>query len=308
MVGRRRLGLPALLVAMLASSMIATPAHAYVRYELLKDGKLTGVFEQWKQTCIPLVVYPTDLADEMTMDEVVGAAGAAAAAWSKTDIAGTFLDIQLSTSLDVTPATGSDAFHDIVFKNPWCDPGDTTCQLEALAITSVWAGQTSGTIVDADIEVNAQYDVWTDLVTHPADGKQDLQNALTHEMGHLIGLDHNCYTQGSDPVHMVDNNGALVPSCLGASAEIQNDVMFTKADPGDTSKRTLKPDDTQAVLDIYPLNKDPHLCPAVGEVVKLGSSGGGCHCAVDSSSGAAGVAPVLALLAGVAMRRRRRRK
>jgi MYXO-CTERM domain-containing protein len=304
-LGAQRLGL-SLVLATLGSWALATPAHAYVRYQIIKDGRLSGVFEQWKQTCVPLVVYPTDLANEMTMDEVVGATTAAANAWSQTDISGTYLDVQMNTSLDVTPATGQDAFHDIVFKNPWCDPGDTTCQIEALAITSVWAGQTSGTIVDADIEVNAQYDFWTDLVMHPAMGKQDLQNALTHEMGHLIGLDHNCYTPGSDPVHMVDNNGILVPSCLGADADVQNDVMYTKADPGDTSKRTLKPDDIQAVLDIYPMAKDPHVCPPVGQTVTLSTSSGGCHCAVGGKAGAAGVVPVLALLLGVALRGRRR--
>jgi MYXO-CTERM domain-containing protein len=303
---RARLGL-SLVLATLGSWALATPAHAYVRYQIIKNGALSGVFEQWKQTCIPLVVYPTDLANEMTMDEVVGAATAAADAWSQADISGTYLDVQMTTSLDATPATGQDAYHDIIFKNPWCDPGDTSCQLEALAITSVWAGQTSGTIVDADIEVNAQYDVWTDLVAHPATGKQDLQNALTHEMGHLIGLDHNCYTPGSDPVHMVDNTGKLVPSCLGADAEIQNDVMFTKADPGDISKRTLKPDDIQAVLDIYPTAKNPHACPAVGDAVKLPTTGGGCQCALDSTSGAAALVPALALLAVVALRRTRTR-
>ena len=299
-----RLGL-SLALATLGSWALATPAHAYVRYQIIKNNALSGVFEQWKQSCIPLVVYPTDLASEMTMDEVVGATTAAADAWSQANISGTFLDVQMNTSVDPTPATGQDDFHDIVFKNPWCDPGDTTCQIEALAITSVWAGQTSGTIVDADIEVNAQYDFWTDLLSHPAMGKQDLQNALTHEMGHLIGLDHNCYTPGSDPVHMVDNTGVLVPSCLGAGPDIQNDVMFTKADPGDTSKRTLKPDDVQAVLDIYPLAKNPHLCPAVGETVKLTTSSGGCHCAIDSTSSAGGVLPVLGLLVGVALRRTR---
>jgi hypothetical protein len=302
-----RFGL-SLVLATLGSWALATPAHAYVRYQIIKNGTLSGVFEQWKQTCVPLVVYPTDLASEMTSDEVVGAATAAADAWSQANISGTFLDVQMNTSLDVTPATGQDNFHDIVFKNPWCDPGDTTCQIEALAITSVWAGQTSGTIVDADIEVNAQYDFWTDLVTHPATGKQDLQNALTHEMGHLIGLDHNCYTPGSDPVHMVDNTGVLVPSCLGADADVQNDVMYTKADPGDTSKRTLKPDDIQAVLDIYPLAKNPHVCPAVGEAVKLTTSSGGCGCTVDSTGGGLGaVWSGLALLVGVAMLRTRTR-
>lgn len=307
-----RLALPALL-ATLGSWALATPAHAYVRYQLEKKDKagvfeLTGVFEQWKQTCIPLVVYPNDLASEMTTDEVVGAASAATDAWSKTGISGTYLDIELSSSLDVTPVTGQDTYNDIVFKNPWCDAGDTTCQQEALAITSVWAGQTSGTIIDADIEVNAQNDFWADLVTHPALGKQDLQNALTHEMGHLIGLDHNCYTPGSDPVQMVDNAGVLVPDCAGASADIMNDVMYTQAEPGDISKRTLKPDDIQAVLDIYPLANDPHVCPPSGTNVSLATSNDGCHCAVDGAPSAAGALPVLALLLGVAVRGRRSNK
>lgn len=301
-----RLALPALL-ATLGSWALATPAHAYVRYQLEKNNQLTGVYEQWKQTCIPLVVYPNDLATEMTSDEVVGAASAAADAWSKVGISGTYLDIQINTSLDVTPTTGQDTYHDIVFKNHWCDLGDTTCQTDALAITSVWAGQTSGTIVDADIEVNAENDFWADLVTHPSstNSKQDLQNALTHEMGHLIGLDHNCYTQGMDPVHMVDNAGMLVPACTSPDADI-NDVMYVTSAPGDISKRTLKPDDIQAVLDIYPLAKDPHVCPPIGTNVSLATSNTGCQCAVDASPGTAGALPGLALLLGLALRGGRR--
>ena len=50
-----RLGLWVVL-ATLGSWALATPAHAYVRYQIIKNGGLSGVYEQWKQTCIPLGV------------------------------------------------------------------------------------------------------------------------------------------------------------------------------------------------------------------------------------------------------------
>ena len=41
--------------------------------------------------------------------------------------------------------------------------------------------------------------------------------------------------------------------------------MFASALPGDTAKRTLAPDDKQAVCDIYPIASDPMLCPVKDE-------------------------------------------
>src|SRR4029077_3711580 len=115
----------------------------------------------------------------------------------------------------------------------------------------------------------------------------------------------------SDPIHMTDNAGMLVPLCANAPADVQDDTMYTKADSGDLTKRTLAPDDTQAVCDIYPATQDPHICPAVGEVVPSSGGGGGCSCMIDPSSvapigTAATWLPALALLVSFAARRRRR--
>src|SRR5882724_9221514 len=181
---------------------------------------------------------------EMTPDEIVHAATASAAAWSGGQNACTFLQINVTASTDPTPKAGLDYANILVFR--------TTTWLyaaEALAITSVFVNKSNGRIVDGDIEVNAQIFVWTDLDVDPAGkGKQDLQNALTHEMGHLLGLDHTCFTPGPPGDPPLDNNGKAIPICdNSAPAAVQATTMFASALPGDTGKRTLAPDDIQGV-------------------------------------------------------------
>jgi MYXO-CTERM domain-containing protein len=277
----------------------APAAFAFVQYQIVDTGVPTGVFFHWTRSCIPIITYPNDL-PEMTPAEIEQAASAAAAAWSRDMLSCTFLDLKVTASLGATRAAASDAYNVLVFRNPWCDPAHPElCQPEALAVTSVWAGKTSGVIHDGDIEVNSQNFVWADLVAHPANGTQDLQNALTHEMGHLIGLDHNCYTPSVDPIHQKDQNGQLVPLCLGAPADVQAATMYTKADFGDLSKRSLEPDDQAAACDIYPAAADPG-CP--------GPSSAGCGCTVEPGSGPpAAVLLAASLLASVGRRRRGQR-
>jgi hypothetical protein len=105
-------------------------------------------------------------------------------------------------------------------------------------------------------------------------------------MGHFIGLDHTCYFP--DPMHPrpVDNNGNRVPDCGDPNLpdSIRATTMFASADPGDTSKRTLEPDDQQAVCDAYPIGQpDPLECSSVG-------NGSGCDLAsAASTDGAPGM-------------------
>ena len=295
----------AILAALATSLAFAGRAEAYVRYKAA-NGKLF----QWSQTCVPMVLYPKDLVAMMTAAEIENAVDTSAAAWSAGANPCTYLAISVVTSTDSTPRAMNDGKNVVIFRDSnWCKQTATgACDPNvpydpaALALTSVSAGTSSGIIKDADIEVNAFHFNWTDLVTHPeleGTSYHDLQNAVTHEMGHVIGLDHTCYLQPPAPL---DQNGNPIPDCASASPDVLATTMFPSANPGDVDKRTLAPDDVQGLCDIYPIAQDPNSC-----VPPSPPSGG---CATASTAGStAGLAGALALIvASVAARARRRRR
>jgi hypothetical protein len=292
--------------------LLAAPrADAYVRYKTSK-----GVEFFWPQTCIPVSAYPLSMQDvsgsmEMTSDQIMHAATAAAATWGRGSNACTFLEINVTESMDLTPKAALDYTNALVFRTlSWCGPPDPStggCSYasEALAITSVFVDKANGEIIDGDIEVNAKNFSWTDLDSDPTGkGKQDLQNALTHEMGHLIGLDHTCVTAGTPGDPPLDNLGNPVPSCDSAPPDVQATTMFASAIPGDVGKRTLAPDDIQAVCDIYPIGNDPMKCPVKDEP----PSKSACAWAPSSGSGGAGLGALGALALALTARRRRARR
>src|SRR5204863_7528716 len=123
-----------------------------------------------------------------------------------------------------------------------------------LALTSVFSRRTTGEILDADVEINAVDYQWGDLVSGPqsADDLHDLQAALTHELGHLLGLGHTCVWDDGVGPPVFDDHGDRVPNCDGASPAILATTMFPEALPGSTSQRKLSADEIRAVCEIYP--------------------------------------------------------
>ena len=93
-----------------------------------------------------------------------------------------------------------------------------------MALTSVTHHSTTGIIYDADIEINtATYKFG--IVEKKGDGVVDLQNTLTHEIGHTFGLAHS---------------------------NVDGATMSIYAANGETNLRTLEQDDLDAIAAIYP--------------------------------------------------------
>jgi hypothetical protein len=92
---------------------------------------------------------------------------------------------------------------------------------DALAMTVTAFQEKSGRLVDADILVNEEDYAWGVGTS----AENDLVNALTHEVGHFIGLGHSDDAEAT---------------------------MFARAEPFETEKRTLAADDRAGVTALYP--------------------------------------------------------
>jgi MYXO-CTERM domain-containing protein len=202
---------------------------------------------------------------------------------------------------------GKDAINLIKFRDiSWCRPAtnDTPakCYSDSSAgITTATyiddGGSRDGAIVDADIEINGVNFAISVNGQTLATGKgcnAELQNTLTHELGHLHGLEHTCLAAG-DPAR-IDDQGHAVPSCSAPNlpATILEATMYNFQDCGETKKETLEFDDINSMCVIYPPANDPKTCAPV--VI-----GAGCC----SSSGDPPVG--LVVLVGLALRRKSRR-
>ena len=284
--------------------LLADPAasFAYVPY---RTADHTKAF-YWPTTCVPITAY-ADNFHEIPYDQTMGAIRTAARTWSHASLSCTYLNLEILTGSGAPPAVADDARNILVFRTDrwckWSDPPEQ-CSYDpsALAITSVFA-KGDGHIIDADIEVNAAMaDIsWMNADVMRVAGKHDLQNALTHEMGHFIGLDHTCYTPGADKERQLDNLGNPAPDCDTAPPGVQATTMFNKTTAGETSKRMLSDDDKKAVCETYPLALDPQIC-----ALNLPDDSLGCATRPDGSD-RPGLPATLALLLAAVLAAGRRR-
>ncbi len=142
-----------------------------------------------------------------------------------------------------------------------------------LAVTTVVYRRLSGELLDADIDLNAVEHTWTDT-DDPARAETDVQNTLTHELGHLLGLAHATDTDAT---------------------------MYAESAPGDLDKRSLAQDDVDGLCFVYP---DGLLSPGAPPLSSPSLTG----CAAGRGASAPVPASLVALACVIARRRRAARR
>jgi MYXO-CTERM domain-containing protein len=209
---------------------------------------------------------------------------------------------------------GLDGSNMVIFRDEeWCVPATEDepkeCHDSAAAgLTTLFfiddpASKRNGTILDADIELNGvDFNIAVDHQTAANDGLEaDLANTFTHEVGHLMGLDHTCAPPGG--IRLEDHQGEPIPICspdpTQMPAVVREATMFAFQDPGETKKASPEPDDISGVCSIYPLDENPRECLAAE--LEPGTT-----CAVGSGKGALGGAGLIGFALLFGLRRRRR--
>lgn len=119
----------------------------------------------------------------------------------------------------------------------------------AIGLTSVFHSKKTGRILGVDMEIN-DWDVNLGICGARCDsGITDLENVLTHEVGHYYGLGH------------VDDPAA---------------TMYFQAPRGDVAKRSLETDDVEGLCDAYPPGTFHSTC--TGSVYTDMYADDGCGC------------------------------
>ena len=166
------------------------------------------------------------------LDKVRDAADASFHTWEAVSCNGTAIGIQLRQTVMLatceTPEYNQHAgnANTVIFVDDWAG---SELPEDAFGITQVWHNPNTGEILDADMRLNetlGQFGICSTTSPCPA-GVVDIQNVMTHEAGHFLGLGHS--------------------SVVGAT-------MSSRATVGETSKRSLADDDRQGVCAIYGSN------------------------------------------------------
>lgn len=242
-------------------------------------------FLEWRRPCSAVALSLTAPSSHLAEDEVVGVLLRSLGSWQDTRCDGEALGIQIGIleprSTCTAPYYRDDGgnVNSIMFVTDWADRRHDP---SAFAVTTVWHRRSTGEILDVDMEINERRGPYGICPPEGCAGGRtvDLENVLTHELGHYLGLAHT-----TDP----------------------EATMFASAVAGETLKRDLSPDDEAGICAAYPPGRPGGECdftPRGGLVLHCDEG-----CAVSNIGRGRGSAfGLVALVAALAATRRRRRR
>ena len=266
----------------------------------------------WESSCA-IVTLHADGTTHVAGDGEFEAMEAVIATWRQAIAGCSYLDLQIGDR--ESGEVGLDGTNLVIYREDrWCRPAtdgdpEECYDPSAAGLTTLYFiddddSDRNGAILDADIELNA-VDFAIAVAGETTHGDRclsEISNTFTHEVGHLIGLDHTCFAGGD---RLMDDQGDPQPNCspVDALSAAQRDAtMYNFQDCGETQKATPEQDDVDGVCGIYPIADDPGECSSPDLEDK------GCCAVAGSRTTPTGALPVLALALAALMFLRRRRR
>lgn len=210
----------ALAIVLLSALAFAPGVEAFERAKVESDGT-TPLY--WRYRTVRLrPAY--DTSGDLPPASIQAALGRSIATWNEaaegcSDFR--FLDVGPPSGLSTNLSGGA---HDGENRIVWRESEWPAEDPWTLAKTSWVYRPSTGEILDVDIDVNGVTKTWTDT-SDPALVVEDVENMLTHELGHVLGLGHT---------------------------SLEMATMYEHAPPGDLAKRVLHEDDIAGLCHIYP--------------------------------------------------------
>lgn len=229
----------------------------------------TGVGLEWKRACISYsLVERSD--SSPPFETVRDVTDTSFRTWNRVTCDGEPLGLALAQTeqlgeCEVPEYNKSSAnANTIIFVTDW---KERELPADAFGLTLVWHNPETGEIYDADMQINETLGRLAVCRGPCSRGQVDLQNVITHEAGHFLGLGHS---------------------------NVSSATMASRATVGETKKRDLDDDDVDGLCAIYgelaevscettDFTPDRGFSPVCMPPPPEGQESGGCRVAASSA-------------------------